>query len=143
MGRSRGGLTTKIHALVDAQGNPVTLSLTAGQIHDSRAVDDLLGPLRGDAGILLADKAYDSDPLRILAMTRNLWANVPSRSNRVEPIHWNAELYKKRNLIERFFNKIKHYRAIATRYDKNPLNYLAALKLIATRIWIRNNESTA
>ena len=89
MGRSRGGLTTKIHALVDAKGNPVPLSLTAGQIHDSRAVDGLLGPLRGDAGILLADKAYDSEPLRILAMTRNLWANVPSRSNRVEPIHWN------------------------------------------------------
>lgn len=142
MGRSRGGLTTKIHALVDASGNPIDLLLTAGQSHDGAAVEDLLAPLNGD-GVLLADRAYDSDALRETALRHGFWANIPSKSNRIAPHHFNKTLYGKRNLVERFFNKIKHFRAIATRYEKNPENFLAALKLVATQIWIRHYESTA
>ncbi len=142
MGRSRGGLTTKIHALVDAHGNPVALTLSAGQTHDSKAVEGLLATIKGN-GVLLADRAYDSDPLRTLALAHGFWANIPSKSNRMKPHRFSKSLYQKRNLVERFFNKIKHYRAIATRYDKKPENFLAAVKLVATQIWLRHYESTA
>ena len=71
---------------------------------------------------------------------RRCWANIPPKTNRKDPICFSAYLYKARNLIERFFNKIKHYRRIATRYDKLAENYLAALKLVAVRIWLRGNE---
>ena len=67
----------------------------------------------------------------------------PAEDNRKDPICFSPYLYKARNLIERFFNKIKHYRRIATRYDKLAENYLAALKLVAVRIWLRGNESTS
>ena len=102
MGRSRGGLTTKIHALVDACGLPIALKLTEGQAHDGRSAQDMLGTLNAGQ-ILLADRAYDSDALR-------------------------------ETLAERFFNKLKHFRAVATRYDKNPENFLASVKLASARI---------
>jgi transposase len=128
MGRSRGGLTTKIHALVDAEGRPVELDLSAGQAHDSTQAEDLLD-LLGEGAILLADKAYDTNALRDLADKRGAWANIPARSNRKDDFIFSKWLYRQRNLVERFFNKLKHFRGIATRYDKNPHNFLAAIKL--------------
>ena len=140
MGRSRGGLTTKIHALVDACGLPILLKLTEGQAHDGRSAEDMLGTLgRGD--VLLADRAYDSDALRQDLAARGAKANVKLMPNRVNLPPFNKRLYRKRNLVERFFNKLKHFRAIATRYDKTPENYLAGVKLASLRIWIRFNES--
>jgi transposase len=142
MGRSRGGLTTKIHALVDACGLPILLKLTEGQAHDGRSAEDMLGTLgRGD--VLLADRAYDSDALRQDLATRGAKANVKLMPNRVNLPPFNKRLYRKRNLVERFFNKLKHFRAIATRYDKTPENYLAGVKLASLRIWMRFNESVA
>ena len=141
MGRSRGGLTTKIHAVVDAEGRPVVLELSAGQAHDSQAAEALLG-LLGEGDILLADKAYDSDALRTFAAERGAWANIPPKSNRKESFAFSRWLYRQRNLVERFFNKLKQFRGIATRYDKNPLNFLAAVKLDSVRIWLRSYEST-
>ena len=142
MGRSRGGLTTKIHALVDACGLPILLKLTEGQAHDGRSAEDMLGTVgRGD--ILLADRAYDSDALRQDLAARGATANVKLMPNRVNLPPFNTRLYRKRNLVERFFNKLKHYRAIATRYDKRPENYLAGVKLASLRIWMRFNESVA
>jgi transposase len=117
MGRSRGGLTTKIHALVDASGLPIALKLTEGQAHDGRAACDMLGSLQaGD--ILLADRAYDSDALREDLAARGAWANVKPMPNRRRVPAFSSFLYRYRNLIERFFNKLKHFRAVATRYDK-------------------------
>lgn len=142
MGRSRGGLTTKIHALVDALGNPIKLHLTAGQAHDSVAAGTLLDALDRDH-VLLADRAYDNDAIRDRLMASGSWANIPPKRNRKRPAYFNPETYKKRNLVERFFNKIKHYRGIATRYDKRPDTFLAAVKLLATRVWLRHYESTA
>ena len=136
MGRSRGGLTTKIHALVDAEGRPIALKLTEGQAHDSKAADDMLDDL-GKGQILLADRAYDSDRLRERLAEKGAWANVKPKSNRKEVLAFSKFLYKFRNLVERFFNKIKHFRAVATRYDKDPENYLASVKLAAARIWMR------
>ena len=141
MGRSRGGLTTKIHALVDAEGRPIALKLTEGQAHDGRAADDMLGDL-GEGQILLGDRAYDSNRLRQRLSEQGAWANVKPMPNRIDVPAFSKFLYKYRNLVERFFNKLKHFRAVATRYDKHPENYLASVKLAATRIWLRSNEST-
>jgi len=144
MGRSRGGLTTKIHALVDACGLPILLQITEGQAHDGHSAQDMFGSLRrGD--ILLGDRAYDSDALRQSLAERGARAraNVRLMPNRVNLPPFNKRLYKKRNLVERFFNKLKHFRAVATRYDKRDDNYLASIKLASTRIWMRFNESVA
>jgi len=93
--------------------------------------------------VLLADKGYDANALRQAVRERGAWANIPPKSNRKDPICFSRYLYKARNLVERFFNKIKHYRRIATRYDKTAENFLAALQLVAVRIWLRDNESTS
>ena len=119
MGRSRGGLTTKIHALVDAEGLPIALKLTEGQAHDGRSADDMLDAL-GEGQILLADRAYDSDALRQSLAERGAWANIKPMPNRKNVPAFSPFLYRYRNLVERFFNKIKHFRAVATRYDKRP-----------------------
>lgn len=134
MGRSRGGLTSKIHALVNAEGRPVRLRLTAGQVADCSEADALIEPL-GEGDILLADRGYDNDAIRARAAERKAWANIPPKANRKGTFAFSPWVYRQRNLVERFFNRIKHFRGIATRYDKNPANYLAAVKLVATRIW--------
>ena len=136
MGRSRGGLTTKIHALVDANGNPILLKLTEGQAHDGRSASDMLGTL-GANQILLADCAYDSNALRSDLAERGAWANVKPTPRRVNIPAFSTFLYRYRNLVERFFNKLKHFRAVATRFDKHDANYLAIVKLAAARIWMR------
>ncbi len=136
MGRSRGGLTTKIHALVDANGNPIALKLSEGQAHDGKSASDLLDRL-GAGQTLLADRAYDSDALRESLAKRGAWANVKPMPGRVNIPAFSAFLYRYRNLVERFFNKLKHYRAVATRFEKHDANYLALVKLAAVRIWMR------
>ncbi len=137
MGRSRGGLTTKIHALVDANGMPIALKLTEGQAHDGRSAANMLEGVQAGQ-ILLADRAYDSNALRESMNTRGAWANIRPMPNRVEPPVFSPFLYRYRNLVERFFNRLKHYRAIATRYDKHAANYLAPVKLASIRIWLRH-----
>ncbi|WP_409563982.1 IS5 family transposase [Rhizobium leguminosarum] len=137
MGRSRGGLTSKIHALVDAEGRPVNLRLTGGQIADCTQADALTDEL-GEGDILLADKGYDSNAIRAKAAERGAWANIPPKANRKETFSFSGWVYRQRNLVERFFNRIKHFRGIATRYDKHPENYLAAVKLVAARIWCQS-----
>lgn len=140
MGRSRGGLTTKIHVLVDACGLPILLKLTEGQAHDGRSAEDMLETLT-DGTILLADSAYDSNKLRDTLEARGVWANVKPLPQRLNPPKFSKRLYRERNLVERFFNKLKHFRAVATRYDKRDDNYLASVKLASIRIWLRFNES--
>jgi transposase len=142
MGRSRGGLTTKIHALVDANGLPVALKLTEGQAHDGRSAADMLGNI-GAGQILLADRAYDSDGLRNELAERGAWANVKPLARRINVPVFSRFLYRYRSLVERFFNKLKHFRAVATRFEKHDANYLALIKLAAARIWMRANESVS
>lgn len=136
MGRSRGGLTTKIHALVDANGLPVALKLSEGQAHDGRSAGDMLEATAAGQ-VLLADRAYGSDALRQRLAARGAWANVKPMPGRVQVPAFSPFLYRFRNLVERFFNKIKHFRAVATRFEKHDANYLALIKLAATRIWMR------
>jgi transposase len=140
MGRSRGGLTTKIHALVDANGNPIALKLSAGQAHDGKSAADMLDNVAAGQ-ILLADRAYDSDALRKRLAERGAWANIKPMPGRVNVPPFSSYLYRFRNLVERFFNKLKHFRAIATRFEKHDENYLALVKLAAARIWMRYYES--
>ena len=142
MGRSRGGLTSKNHAVVDANGLPVRLALSAGEAHDNRLAGKLLSRLKSKT-MLLADRGYDADWIRALAVKKGAWANIPPRCNRNEPICVSPHLYRARNLVERFFNKIKHCRWVATRYDKLAANYLAFVQLASIRLWLRVNESTS
>ena len=102
MGRSRGGLTTKIHAVVDANGNPITLKLSEGQAHDGRSAADLLDTVQAGQ-ILLADRGYDSDALRSKMAERGAWANIKPMPNRVNVPSFSSWLYRYRNLVERFF----------------------------------------
>ena len=116
--------------------------LTAGQKSDIASAVDLITDLP-EGAMLLADKGYDSNALRTVITQRKAWANIPPKANRRDPICFSPFLYQARNLVERFFNKAKQFRRIATRYDKLAENYLAALKLVAIRIWLRGNESTS
>ena len=141
MGRSRGGLTSKIHAVLDTNGLPVHLALTPGEAHDNRLCSALLSALLPQT-MLLADRGYDADWIRELARQQGAWANIPPKRNRKDPICFSPYLYRARNLIERFFNKIKQCRRVATRYDKLAANYLAFIKLASIRIWLRAYEST-
>lgn len=135
IGRSRGGLSTKIHALADALGNPVGFHLTGGEAHDLEGADHLLPGMAADT--LIGDKAFDADervrePLAAAGKT----AVIPPRANRKEAPVFDRDLYKERHLIENFFARLKQFRAIATRYDKTARNFLAAIQLAATIIWL-------
>ena len=141
MGRSRGGLTTKIHAVVDALGRPIRLMLTAGQVHDSHGARELLIDL-DNGTIVLGDKAYDADWIRAQIKEQGAVANIPNKANRTHRYRWKKALYRERNLIERFFNRIKHYRRVATRYEKLGANFLAMIQLAVVRLWLREIEST-
>jgi transposase len=142
LGRSRGGLTTKIHAVVDRQGLPLRLGLTAGQAHDAPAALALLDRLEPRT-IVLADKAYDGNAIRDLIEAQGAVPNIPAKSNRKWKPCFSKTLYRERNQVERFFSKLKHFRRIATRYDKLADNFLAMVKLASIRLWLRAYESTA
>lgn len=92
----------------------------------------------GEGAVILADRAYDTNALRALAKEKRVWANIPAKRNRKETFPFSGWVYRQRNLVERFFKKLKQFRGIATRYDKDPRNFLAAIKLAATRICIRS-----
>lgn len=140
MGRSRGGLTTKIHALVDAAGRPIRLKLTGGQAHDGRSAADMYASI-GAGQTLLADRAYDSDGLRSTLAERGAIANIRLMPTRKRRPDFDPVLYRQRNQVERFFNKLKHFRAVATRYDKRDDNFLASVQIASIRIWLRTYES--
>jgi transposase len=135
VGRSRGGLTTKIHVLVDALGRPLSFILTGGQAHDSTTAAALLAG-RTTAAVI-ADKAYDNNALRKLITDTGAVAIVPSLSYRKPLIPHDAVAYQLRNRVERFFNRLKHFRRIATRYDRRAIHFLAALQLASAMIWMR------
>jgi transposase len=142
MGMSRGGLTSKIHAVVDSNGPPVRLALSPGEAHDVRLAGKLLSRLKSGS-MLLADRGYDADWIRELAMKKGAWANIPPKSNRSDPICFSPYLCRARNRVERFFNRIKQCRQVETRYDRLAANYLAFVQLASIRLWLRPNESAS
>jgi len=128
-------LTTKIHALVDALGNPVAFSLTQGQVSDLSQAEPLLEDVAPEA--FLADKAYDADRLILALEARGINPVIPPKANRKVQRPCDFALYRERNMVERFFNTLKHFRAIATRYDKLARNFLSAVHLAAMLILLK------
>jgi len=135
LGRSRGGLSTKIHAAGDALGNPVRLIASPGQRNDITFAHDLVDGFQAKA--TLADKGYDADHLVEHIARTGAKVVIPPKRNRKVQRSCDAELYKERNIIERFFNKLKHFRRVATRYDKLLANFMGFVKLAAIAIWLR------
>ena len=124
-----------MHALCDALGNPVRLILTPGNVADCTQAEPLLEDVA--ARNVLADKGYDSDAIIELITETGAHAVIPPKANRTIQRLCDFALYCERNLVERFFNKIKHYRAIATRYAKRRRNYMAFIELVSVMLWIK------
>ena len=128
-------MSTKIHALADALGNPLAFLLTPGQTHDLVGADALLPQMAADT--LIGDKAFDADArVREPLAAAGKSAVIPPKHNRLTPPDFDRDLYKERHLIENFFCKLKQFRGIATRYDKTARNFLAAVHLAAAIIWL-------
>jgi transposase len=132
LGRSRGGFSSKIHACSDALGNPRRFIITPGQDSDFGQAQELLG--EDEPGAVVADKGYDSKAFAQFIAQRKAEVVIPSRSNATTPRHIDRNLYKDRNKVERLFNRMKHYRRIATRYDKTASSYLSFIYVAASMI---------
>src|SRR5205807_9468344 len=135
IGRSRGGLSTKIHIAVDALGNVLRLLYTGGQVHESTKAEALIAGLPAEN--LIADKAFDSDRFRAHLADRSTTAVIPSNASRACAIPPNRHLYKERHLVELFINKIKHFRRIATRYDKSIASYASFVAVAGFMLCMR------
>jgi len=131
IGRSRGGRTTKIHALTDGDCRPLAFLLTGGNVADCTAADALLERMPSTS-ILHGDKGYDSNAVRRKIENMGAAPNIPPKKNRLWKTCFSPVLYRDRNAIERMFGRIKDFRRIATRYDKLARNFLAAVCLVAT-----------
>nr|WP_254061756.1 IS5 family transposase [Granulicella sp. L60] len=140
LGRSRGGLTTKIHLLADALGLPLSFVLTGGQTHDCTQAIALLGDRRPEA--VLADKGYDTDSILSHLATRNIQAVIPPRSMRKVQRTFDRTLYRQRNRIERTFAQLKQFRRLATRFDKLKQNFQATVAIAYASRWLRQYIDT-
>lgn len=122
---SKGGKTTKIHAVVDGLGNPVHFILTGGEVHDSKQAIPLLSGLNIVNSNILADRAYGTKDIRNYIDSQGASYTIPPKTNAKELWDCDYCLYKERHLVECFFNKIKAFRRVATRYDKLASSFLA------------------
>ncbi len=134
-------MSTKIHTVVDGRGLPVGFALTAGQASDKAAVPALIGGLR-PARDTVADGGDDARAILEIIAQHGSRPHIPTQRDCKVQRSVDPELYRQRNLVERFFNKLKHFRRIATRHDKLARNFLAAIALASTRLWLRHYEST-
>ena len=128
-------MSTKINIAVDALGNPVRFIFTAGQVADICQAEGLIEGFSFEN--LLADKGYDADRFRASIADADAEAVIPPKSNRLQAIPYDKALFKERNLVERFINKIKHYRRVATRYEKTVSSFAAVLFLVGAMIWLK------
>lgn len=128
-------MSTKIHAATEALGLPIRLIGSPGQRNDIAFAHDLIDGIDADATI--ADKGYDADHLVEKIDAANGQVVIPPKRNRKVLRSYDAHLYKERNRVERFFNKLKQFRRVATRYDKLLANFMGFVKLAAIAIWLR------
>ncbi len=135
IGRSKGGFTTQIHAVVDALGLPVDVRLTGGHRNDITQAEALMKDKKPDQ--LIADKGYDSDAFRETLVERGVEPVIPPRSKRNNPASYDKETYKERHLIENFFLTIKFFRGVATRYCKTASLFLNLVKIACLLTWVR------
>ena len=158
LGRSRGGLSTKIHLAVDGRGRPLAVLLTGGQAGDNPQLLPLLDALtvphdggaraRKRPAMLIADKAYAHDPTRAALRRRRIRHTIPERADQIarraakgsrggRPPAFDRAVYRQRNVVERCFNRLKQWRALATRYAKRATLYRSSLLIVAALIWLR------
>ena len=128
-------MTTKIHMLADALGRPLRFIITAGQVGDVTTAPALIEGQAG--GAVLADKAYDSNAFRNQVAGIGAMAVIPSNRTRKILIPHDTIAYKRRNCIERCFNRLKHFRRFATRYDRRTTHFSGFVHLAAAMIWLR------
>jgi transposase len=141
LGRSRGGLTTKLHVATLNENRAVVIQLTPGQASDCAQFEPLYQALPKENLITSAalDKGYDTNAIRARLSLDGIEPVIPGRSNRLEPMVYDEQQYKERNRVERFFNKLKQFRRIATRYEKHAFTFLAMVHIIAAFISARNS----
>jgi len=138
MGPSRGGLTSKVHAIVDRTGRPVVLAVSAGNIADSIKAPELFAQVNpAQCSTMLGDKGYDSDALRLLLCDLDIFPCLPTTSWRKEARPFHKGYYRRRHRVENFFCSLKRFRRIATRYDKLVASFLAFVHLASILHWIR------
>jgi transposase len=135
IGRSRGGLSTKVHLVVDALGLPLAFEITEGQRHDSKPAAELVA--RVESECLLADKAYDCNKFRDALAAQACTPVIPSNRSRAQKLPYDKELYKARSEIECTFSLLKQARRFATRYEKTLRNYAAVVALGCALLWLR------
>ena len=133
-GRSRGGITTKIHLLDNAAGTEIT----AGQTSDYLGFDLVKADNLPTASVLLADRGYDADSIRKSMGKRDVLPVIPMRKSRQKRVAVDRSLYRLRNLVERCFNKLKNARRVATRYDKTAESFLGYIVIMSIRLWVRH-----
>ena len=130
LGRSRGGFTTKLHAVVTEGGELVRYVVTGGEVGD---ITQARGLVRHRSNAVLADRAYDSNAFLAHVEALGAKAVIPSRRNRLEPRELNAALGTQRNVIERWFGRLEVFRRVATRYEKTAISYLG---VVAASAWL-------
>lgn len=139
IGQSRGGATTKIHLSCDADGYPLDFKITGGEVHDSQVAGELIKMI-GQADYFIADKGYDSESIRDKARSCDMIPVIPKRKNAKQPNpEFDSYLYKLRHLVENMFARLKHFRSIATRYEKLARNFKSMLYLACTIIHCKMN----
>ena len=134
MGRSRGGFSTKLHAVVDTKARTLHITLTPGQRHEMIAAEELLAYARGRA--LIGDAGYDSSAFLKAVRDRGMRPVIPSKPERAEKYRLPRRLYRRRYLVEVFFHNLKRFRAVATRYEKTARNYLALVQVACAWLWL-------
>ncbi len=134
IGRTKGGLNCKITALVDARGKATQISLAPGNCHDIVAAKEIVFP---DDKTIVADKGYDCDALREKIEAKKSRHCIPPRAGRKQPATYHKGYYKRRHQVENFFQRIKRYRRIGTRYEKLDITFLAFLNLVAILDWLK------
>jgi len=142
IGVSRGGRTTKIHAAVGNNGKPTALMLTAGNINDCSAAVDLLSLAIIDGKTILGDKAYATKEIMGYIQKNGAAFCIPPKSNTKDPWEFDKDQYKNRNVVERFFNKLKQFRAVATRYDKLAERYFGFVLMASIMIMLKLHTPT-
>jgi transposase len=137
IGQSLGGRTTKIHLATDANGLPIDFKITEGDVHDSQVAKQLIDTI-GEAIYLIADKGYDAEHIRTCAKNKNMIPIIPMRSNSNRSNkEFDKYLYKLRYLVENAFARLKHFRTIATRFDKLARNYQSMIRIACIFIWCK------
>jgi transposase len=135
IGISRGGRTTKLHARVDTEGRPVQIEVSAGNLHDSSLAATLLAQITADA--VIADKAYDVDAIVERIERAGATAVIPPKRNRKKKRRYSKSLYKERNVVERFFCRLKQWRGIATRYEKTVTSFCGMVHLACAMLLLK------